>query len=256
MDGDAVGPGRQGEDHLRPVGPVVAAVAVCRKLLVPGAVEVAAGQVVQHKGRRLGVGARVQGLLYPRPLAGQGVHGNSLLFSHADVHGQEDACGSVDGHGSGDLVKRNLVEKNLHVPETVNGDADFSALSLSHGVVGVVSYLGGQVEGHRKARGSLGKQVAVPFVRLFGSCEARILAHGPEASPVHGGLHASGKRVLPRKAYVFYVVGGRQTVRSVKSLKGQSPPGGEIFLSLLVSLKNLCHARLEFRFGILILRTH
>ena len=75
VDGDAVGPGRQGEDHLRPVGPVVAAVAVCRKLLVPGAVEVAAGQVVQHKGRRLGVGARVQGLLYPRPLAGQGVHG-------------------------------------------------------------------------------------------------------------------------------------------------------------------------------------
>ena len=54
------------------------------------------------------------------------------------------------------------------------------------GVVGVVADLGGQVEGHGEAGGSLLEQVAVAPVGLGGGAEARVLAHGPEPAPVAG----------------------------------------------------------------------
>ena len=45
--------------------------------------------------------------------------------------------------------------------------------------------LRGKVEGHRKSGGSLRKQIAVAPVAFLGRAEAGVLAHGPQALPVH-----------------------------------------------------------------------
>ena len=61
-------------------------------------------------------------------------------------------------------------------------------------MVGVHAHLGRQVEGHRKTRGALRKQVAVALIRLRGRPETRVLPHRPEAAAVHGRLDATGER--------------------------------------------------------------
>ncbi|MPL92518.1 hypothetical protein SDC9_38619 [bioreactor metagenome] len=184
------------------------------------------------------------------------IHGHALFLPHADVHGEENARGSVDRHGGGDLVQGDLVEKDFHVLKTVNGHSHFSAFTLGHGVVGIVAYLGGKVEGHGKAGRSLGEEIAVSLVGLFGGGESRILAHGPEPAPVHGRLDASRKGVLAGEPDIPHVIHGVDVVRTVEPPKGESSPRRKAFLSLFVLLKRFCNACLELRSGIFVLRIH
>ena len=78
-----------------------------------------------------------------------------------------------------------------------------------HGVIRVVADLRGQVKGHRKAGLSLLEQVAVALVGFFGRGIAGILAHGPEAAAVHGGLHAAGEGIFAGEAQLLHVIRAR-----------------------------------------------
>ena len=130
----------------------------------------------------------------PRSLSG----GDPLLFRHRQVHGQEHGARGVDGHGGGHLVQGDALEEALHVGQGVDGHPHLAHLALGQGVVRVIADLGGQVEGHRQAGLARLQQEVVALVGLLGGGEAGVLAHGPVAAPVGGGLHRPGVRILPR----------------------------------------------------------
>ncbi len=60
-------------------------------------------------------------------------------------------------------------------------------------MVGVHADLSGEIEGDGKAGLAFAQEVAVTLVGFEGGAEAGVLAHGPEAAAVHGGIDAAGK---------------------------------------------------------------
>ena len=132
---------------------------------------------------------------------------DALLLCHGDIHGQQDGGGRVDGHGGGDLVERDVLEEGLHVVHGGDGDADLADFAVGDGVVGVVADLRGEVEGDGEAGLTVLQQIAIALVGLFGAGEAGILAHGPEAGAIHGGLDAAGEGVFAGEAELVHVVG-------------------------------------------------
>ena len=120
------------------------------------------------------------------------------------VEREQDAGGGVDGHGGGDGVERDAGEEALHVFDGVDGDADLADFAEGHGVVGVIADLGGEIEGYGEARGAVGEQEFVTAIGLFCVAHAGVLAHGPEAAAIHGGLDAAGVGVLAGEAEVIF----------------------------------------------------
>ena len=105
--------------------------------------------------------------------------GDTLLFSRRHVQRQKDAGGRVDRHRGADGPERQAVEKDLHVGQRADRHADPPDLALGLGGVGVVTHLGRQIEGHRKAGLALLQQVAKAAVGVGGSRESGVLAHCP-----------------------------------------------------------------------------
>src|SRR5207237_4634032 len=73
--------------------------------------------------------------------------------------------------------------------------------------VRVVAHLGRKIEGGGEPRLPRFEEVVEAAVRLLRGSEAGVLPHGPEPSPIHGRLDASGVRVLAGEAELFLVVG-------------------------------------------------
>jgi hypothetical protein len=73
----------------------------------------------------------------------------------------------------------------------VDGHAGLAHVAGHARVVAVVAAVGGQVEGHRHALPAGGQRLAVEGVGFFGGGEAGVLADGPGAHRVHGGLRAA-----------------------------------------------------------------
>ena len=74
-------------------------------------------------------------------------------------------------------------------------------------MVGIEADLRGQIEGDRKSGGAVGQQILVAFVRFLGVAHAGVLAHGPQAAAVHGGLHAAGEGIFAGISDFAFVVG-------------------------------------------------
>ena len=83
-------------------------------------------------------------------------------------------------------------KRRAHVVEGGDGDADAADFAEGSGVVGVHAELGGEVEGDGEAGGAACEEEAVAAVGFFGGGEAGVLAHGPAAGAVHGGVDAAG----------------------------------------------------------------
>jgi len=109
---------------------------------------------------------------------------------------QEDRCGRVDGHRRRDEVEGDALEQDLHVLDRRDGDAGAPDLALGTGMVRVVAHLGREVERHREPGLAPLQEELEPFVGLLGGPEPRVLAHRPEAVPVHLRVDASGERIL------------------------------------------------------------
>jgi len=137
--------------------------------------------------------------------AAQLIRAHALLLGHGDVHGEQDGGGRVDGHAGGDLVERDAGEELLHIVNGGDGDADLADLARRHDVIAVITDLGGQVEGDREAGLALVEQEAVALVGFLGGGVAGVLAHGPEAPAVHGGLDAAREGVLAGEAELLEV---------------------------------------------------
>ncbi len=155
-------------------------------------------------GHRIDVGAAGDVLLEDVVLHGAGelLDVGAAAPGGGDVEREQDAGGGVDGHGGGDGVELDAGEEALHVFDGVDGDADLADFAEGHGVVGVVADLGGEIEGDREAGGAVGEEEFVAAVGLFCIAHAGVLAHGPEAAAVHGGLDAAGVGILAGVAEV------------------------------------------------------
>ena len=87
-------------------------------------------------------------------------------------------------------------------------------------MVGVQADLCRQIEGDGETRGPVGQQIFVAFIRFLGVAHARVLAHGPEASAVHRGLHAASKRVIAGVTDLPIVLPGFEIGWGVERLDG------------------------------------
>ena len=150
---------------------------------------------------------------------------DALLFGDGDYHSQQDSGGSVDGHADAHPVQGNVLKEGAHIVQAANGDADFSDLAKGEVMVGIVAYLGGEVESDGEPGLPLFQEEMVAAVALFGGAEAGVLAHGPEATAVHVGLDAAGERILAGEAELVLVVVAAFTVCSdvgwrIKGLDG------------------------------------
>ena len=135
------------------------------------------------------------------------------------VERKQNAGRGVDGHRGGNAVERDVGEETLHIFDGVDGDADFADFADGHGRVGVVADLRGQVEGDGKAGGSLVEEEFVTAVALFCIAHAGVLAHGPEASAVHGGLDAAGEGKFAGKGEVAARGKGGEVVGGVEGFR-------------------------------------
>ena len=75
-----------------------------------------------------------------------------------------------------------------------------------------------QIEGNGQSGGAMREQVLVTLVGFFRVAHAGILAHGPEAATVHGGLHAPRKRELAGVADVAVIVPAFEIGRRIERL--------------------------------------
>ena len=123
--------------------------------------------------------------------AGQLVLAYALLFRRHHVACQHRQHGTVHGHGDRDLVQWNLVEQDLHVFHRVDGHTGLTHVARHAGVVGVIAAVGGQVKRHGHALPTCGQRLAVKGIGLFSGGKTRVLAYGPGAYGVHGGLRAT-----------------------------------------------------------------
>ena len=78
-------------------------------------------------------------------------------------------------------------------------------------MIGVHADLRGEIEGYGEACLAFAEKIAIALVGFDGGAEAGVLAHGPEAAAVHGGVDAAGEREF---AGVAEVALGSQPVRS------------------------------------------
>ena len=132
---------------------------------------------------------------------------HALLFCRHDVACQHGQHRAVHGHRDRHLVERNLVEEDLHVLHRVNRYTGFAHIARHAGVVRVVATVGSQVKRDRHALPARSQGLAVEGVGFFGGGETGVLADGPGAHCIHGGLRAAqegleaGQRVGVRQVF-------------------------------------------------------
>src|SRR5206468_761202 len=124
--------------------------------------------------------------------AGEFLHAGALLLCNGHIQAEKNRGGGVDGHGGGDFFERDAGEERFHVFERIDGDTDFAEFAKSKRMVGIQADLRGEIEGDRKASLALAQEVAVTLVGFDGGAESGVLARGPEAAAVHGGVDTAG----------------------------------------------------------------
>ena len=117
---------------------------------------------------------------------------------HGDVQRQQNRCRRIDGHRCGNLGQFDAIEQALHVFDGIDGDADLADFAHGQRMIGVEADLRGQIKGNRESGRSIRQQIFVALVRFLGVAHAGVLAHGPEAAAVHGGLHAAREGIFAR----------------------------------------------------------
>ena len=147
---------------------------------------------------------------------------NPLLFTNGHIHGKQYRGRRIDGHGGADLVEGNLIKKDFHIPQRINGHSHFPHLSYGHFIVRIVPDLRGEIKSHGQSCLALIQQKPVSVVGFFCSSKTRILAHGPVSTPVHGWLNPSGIGVFPRKSNLFQVIISLQVERRIDATDGDT----------------------------------
>ena len=110
---------------------------------------------------------------------------DALLLGDELVEQQQDRGRGVDRHRRRDLVEGDPVEQSAHVLERVDRDTDFADLAFGTGMIGVEPIWVGRSKAHESPVCPAAEQELEALVRRLGRSEAGVLAHRPEAAPVH-----------------------------------------------------------------------
>ena len=122
--------------------------------------------------------------------AGELVVLDALLFAGDDEVGKDGQDGAVHGHGDGHLVEGDTVEEDVHVGHGVDGDPGLAHITDDALVVGIVTAMGGEIEGDGEPHLPGGEVAAVEGVALFGGGEPGVLTDGPGLGDIHAGVRA------------------------------------------------------------------
>ena len=160
--------------------------------------------------------------------AGEFCEVGALLFGDGDVQAEKNGGGGVDGHRGGDFFERDAVEERFHVFERIDGDADFADFAERERMIGVHADLRGQIEGHGESGSGLAEQIAIALVGFGGGAEAGVLAHGPEAAAVHGGINAAGVGKFAGIAEGGFGIGVWPDLLGVEAVDGEAGERGEV----------------------------
>ena len=178
---------------------VMTRIACCGRIDIGSARDVFLQHVVLHRARKLAdVGA--------------------LTARHRHIQSQQDRRRRIDGHRGRNFRQIDAVEEPLHIFDRINRDANLPDFACRERVIGIHTDLRRQIERNRQSRSAVGQQIFVALVRFLGVAHAGVLAHGPQAAAVHGGLHAAGEWIFPGIADFALVVGAFEIGRSVERL--------------------------------------
>ena len=103
-----------------------------------------------HRGsRRIDIGVAHHIFLEDVVLDGarELVEGGALFQRGDDVEREHRQHRAIHGHRDGNLVERDAVEEHLHVEDRIDGDAGLADIADNARVVGVITTMGGEVEG-------------------------------------------------------------------------------------------------------------
>ena len=89
-------------------------------------------------------------------------------------------------------------------------------------MVGVHADLRGEIESNREAGLAFAEEIAIALVGFDGGAEAGVLAHGPEAAAVHGGVDAAGVGEFAGVADGGVWVGGGEIGLGVEAVDGEA----------------------------------
>ena len=141
------------------------------------------------------------------------------------------------------MVKRDAIEQDLHVLNTVDGDARLADIADDARMVTVITAVRGKIEGHGQPLLPRREVAPVEGVRFLSGRKARILPDRPRATSIHGGAHAACERRKARQARISSYI-----VRCVKRLHGNTfrrLPGEILTLHFLgrcgLPVFDLCH---------------
>ena len=147
--------------------------------------------------------------------ATDGRRSDTLLVGDKLVEQQQDRRRGVDRHRGGHAVEGKPGKQAAHVVDRVDGHTDLADLALCKRVVGVVSHLGGQVEGARQPGLAGLEQELETFVGLLGRPEPGVLAHRPEPASVHVALNSPRVGVDAGLAELEHRIEALQVLRDV-----------------------------------------
>ena len=130
---------------------------------------------------------------------------DALFFGCQDVAGHDRQNRAVHSHGNRHLIQGNLIEKDFHILNRIDGNTGLADIAHHPGMIRVISPVGREIKGHRKS-GLIGRHIlSVKFIGLFGRGKTGVLTDGSGPSRIHGGHGASNIGCKPRQGvYVLH----------------------------------------------------
>ena len=124
---------------------------------------------------------------------------DALFFGRHDVAGHNRQNRAVHGHGNRHLVQGNLIEKDFHILNRIDGNTGLADIAHYPGMIRVIPPVGCKIKGHRKSGLTGRHDFSVKFIGLFGRGKTGILTDGPGPSRIHGGHGTPNIRCKPRQ---------------------------------------------------------
>ena len=128
--------------------------------------------------------------------------GNALLFTCNNEESEDRNDSAVHRHRHRHLVKRNAVEEDFHILNTINRNAGLANIADNAWMVAVIATVRCKIERYRKALLPSGEIATIESVGFLSGRKTRILADRPWPSSIHGRAHAACERRKARKTRV------------------------------------------------------
>ena len=151
------------------------------------------GDDAQRRFRRIDIGVAHHEFFEDVVLDGAGefVRRHALLLGGDDIERQHRQHRAVHGHRHRHLIERDAGEQCAHVVDRIDRDAGHADVAGHARMIAVVTAMGGEIEGDRKALLAGRKIAPIEGVGILRRGEAGILPDRPWLGHVHGRVGAA-----------------------------------------------------------------